>query len=85
LSCWICDLLDLLLLVLEKSESRKFRLNDDEYSWVVVAVVLLVCWCWCSSLDECSDDDEKQQTAGIDASSTRKILTRTLMFYDDND
>ena len=70
--------------MLEKSESRKFRLNDDECSWVVL-VVLLVCWCWCSSLDECSDDDEKQETAGIDASSTRKILTRTLMVFDDND
>eukprot|EP00984_Skeletonema_dohrnii_P017529 scaffold7995_cov91-Skeletonema_dohrnii-CCMP3373.AAC.5 len=33
-------------------------------------------------LEECSDDDEKQETAGIDANSTRKMLTRTLMFLE---
>ena len=70
--------------MVEKSESRKFRLNDDACSWVVV-VVLLVCWCWCSSLEECSDDDEKQETDGIDANSTRKMLRRTLMICRDNE
>ena len=60
----------LLLLVGAKSEDRKSRLNDVECSWV----------CGCISLDDCSDEVEKQKTAGIDANSTKKRLKRPLIF-----